>query len=302
MGSATVQLKELMKAPTLSVKPEQVKFPTLASPKLDGLRGAHFGDSVVSKTLKRFRNEFTHELYARTAFTNFDGELVVGLPYGGDVIRRSYSGVMSRDGVPDVKWFLFDDFTLPHATFKARQQMLMKRVHNLPASLRKRVEVLEQRLINSLPELLSYEADMLRVGYEGLMLRDPMGPYVGKRCTLREGWLLKFKRFEDKEAIITGFEEGSVNENERKADGKRRTLRAGLRPSGMVGTILAKDVESGEPIRCAPGRLTHDERIQMMLQPKKFIGMEFTYRRFPTGTYAAPRFPTFQTFRNSDRV
>ena len=303
MESAIVYLpKEPMKAPSASVKPEEVKFPVLASPKLDGLRALHIKSGIVSKTFSRFRNDYTHTLFQRSEYASFDGELIVGLPYGGDVIRRTYSGVMSKDGCPDVKWYLFDDFSIPDTTFRVRQQMLRKRVRNLPAALRKRVEVLEQRIIGSLGELLSYEADMLRMGYEGLMLRDPTGPYVDKRCTMRDGWIQKFKRFEDKEAFITGFEEGSINGNERKADGKRRTLRAGMRPSGMVGTILAKDKETGEPIRVAPGRLSHEERFQMLAQPKKFIGLEFTYRRFPTGTYAAPRFPTFQTFRNSERV
>jgi len=279
-----------MKAPSESVKLEDVKFPVLASYKLDGYRASYHDGQILSKNLKLFRNVHVNEVFSnRPALENLDGELIVGLPYGEDTIRRTNSGLTSTDGAPDVTWWVFDDFTAPKIGFKERYAAVSERAAGLP-----QVKVLPHKLVKSAAELLKLEEHALGKGYEGLMLRDPAGPYKFGRSTPKEGWLFKFKRFVDAEAVVLRVEEGSINGNEKKADGTRHALKAGMTPSGLIGTIIGMDLKTGREIRVAPGRLSHEERKL----PCNFINKVFTYRSFPTGSVNAPRFPTFQTFRD----
>jgi len=43
---------------------------------------------------------------------------------------------------------------------------------------------------------------VIKLGGEGIMIKDPKSLYEGKRSN----YLLKVKKFDDAEAIITGFE------------------------------------------------------------------------------------------------
>jgi len=279
-----------MKAPSESVKLEDVRVPIWASYKLDGYRASHHGDTVLSKSLQVFRNAHVQRLYANPALANLDGELIVGEPYGEDVIRRTNSGLTRAEGTPDVTWWVFDDFTNPTLPFHIRHSAAKARVKALGLP---HVKLLTHKALKTIQELVDLEQHAIDKGYEGLMLRDPDGPYKFGDATHREGWMFKFKRFTDAEAVVYAVEEGNVNGNEKKEDGTRRTLKAGMTPSGMVGTLLCKDLETGAKIRVAPGKLTHAER-QL---PCTFLGQIITYRVFPTGTINAPRFPRFHAFR-----
>ena len=46
---------------------------------------------------------------------------------------------------------------------------------------------------------------VIKLGGEGIMIKDPKSKYEGKRSD----FLLKVKKFDDAEAIVTGYEEGS---------------------------------------------------------------------------------------------
>lgn len=72
--------------------------------------------------------------------------------------------------------------------------------------------------IGSAAELAAYKEKCLSEGYEGVMVRDPAGPYKCGRSTVREGWLLKIKRFEDGEAEVLETYEGMSNYNEAGVD------------------------------------------------------------------------------------
>ena len=58
------------------------------------------------------------------------------------------------------------------------------------------------KVINDYDQILDYEKRILEDGFEGVMLRSPLGKYKMGRSTLKEGILLKLKRFEDAEATV----------------------------------------------------------------------------------------------------
>lgn len=284
-----------LKAPGESIKIEDIKFPVLASYKLDGFRGSHHGGTVLSKTLKKFPNYYVQEIFDDRKLKHLDGELVVGKPFGEDVVRRTTSGLMSREGEPAVTWWVFDDFSEPGLPFHIRHSQTAARVKALNNPY---VWLLPHKRIKTATELLRLEEHALDRGYEGLMLRNPSGVYKFGTATARENIIFKFKRFVDAEAVVLSVEEGSINGNEKKADGKRRTLKSGMTPNGMIGTLICMDIKTGKEVRVAPGKLSHAERKL----PCTFLGAVITYRSFPTGTVNAPRFPRFHTFRDVTTV
>jgi len=98
---------------------ENITYPCLVSPKLDGVRAIVRHGQVVSRTLKPIPNTHVQRLFGRAALEGLDGELIIGDPTAEDVYRKTVSGVMSEDGKPEVKFYVFD-IVLPALGYKAR--------------------------------------------------------------------------------------------------------------------------------------------------------------------------------------
>jgi len=275
--------------------PSKLKFPVLVSPKLDGLRCIIRGGRAVSRNLKPFRNAWVQGIIGISSLEGLDGELIVGEPNVGHVLNRTQSGIMSTEGEPDFKFHIFDNVEVNHLSFMQRHATLRGFYHS-------HIEVVPHVTVHSSKELLEYEQKTLLHGYEGVMIRGINAPYKYGRATSSEHSLFKFKRFRDGEAIVTGIEEGTINENaaERDALGqsKRSSHTANLKPAGRVGTILGTDLISGEYLNISPGRMTHDMRQFYFEHPAKLIGSIIKYKSFDYGSLDAPRFTTYQAHRD----
>lgn len=81
----------------------KAKFPYLASPKIDGIRFLMVNGVAVSRTFKPIRNKYIQSILSQTLSDGIDGELTVGNSF-----QSSTSGIMSIDGEPDFKVWLFD--------------------------------------------------------------------------------------------------------------------------------------------------------------------------------------------------
>ena len=84
----------------------KLRFPLLASAKLDGVRAVVRDGVVFSRSNKPIPNAYVQSLFSK--YTHFDGELIVGDPTSKACYRDTVSGVMSVDGEPDVKLYVFD--------------------------------------------------------------------------------------------------------------------------------------------------------------------------------------------------
>lgn len=284
-----------MLAATLA-DPSKLKFPVMVSPKLDGLRCIIRDGQAVSRNLKPFRNEHVQRMLGnRPELEGLDGELVVGEPNVGHVLNRTQSGIMSTEGRPDFRFHIFDNTGWPNAEFHLRHASLYEFEHSL-------LEIVPHLTVHSTQELLEYEQKTLLHGFEGVMIRGINAPYKYGRATHSEHSLFKFKRFRDGEALVTGIEEGVINQNiaERDALGqsKRSSHQANLRPAGRVGTILGTDLKTGEQLNISPGRMTHDMRQFYFENPAKLIGSIVKYKSFDYGSLDAPRFTTYQAHRD----
>lgn len=275
--------------------PEQLVFPLVASPKLDGIRCIIHNGIAMSRNLKPIRNTFIQEELQGLP-DGLDGELIVGEPNQGLVLNRTVSGVMSEAGRPEFKFFVFDLAHEPGA-FTRRFAQLKRLKHE-------RLSIVPHDPISSSAMLADYERTILGEGFEGIMVRDPYGLYKHGRSTLRDRILGKLKRFTDGEIFITNIIEGSRNENEQTrgalGESTRSMAQAGMVPSGLVGTILGNDTKTNQSLQVSPGRMTHDMRKYFMEHPEQIVGRIAHYRVFAYGSVNTPRFPTFQCFREDN--
>ena len=81
---------------------KKLRFPLLASQKLDGVRATMQKNCLLSRTLKPIPNANVQELFNGLP-DGIDGELVVGDPLAPDAYRKTVSLVMSDDKPLD--WF-----------------------------------------------------------------------------------------------------------------------------------------------------------------------------------------------------
>jgi len=235
-------------------KPENIRFPVMVSPKLDGIRCLVIDGELRSRTLKPIPNAHINKVLEAFPFP-FDGELIVGDPNNPLTWNETQSGVMSRDGEPDFIYHVFDHHT-PQARPFAQRFDDVHRLHaSLPDFYKRFIKVVPHEHVTNLEGLVSWENNYVGAGYEGLMIRSLDGHYKWGRSTEKQGGLIKMKRFHDAEARIVGFVERMHNENEQTRDNlglaKRSTHKANKTPMGTLGAfvceILASKLDSTLP-------------------------------------------------------
>jgi DNA ligase-1 len=288
-----VNFKPLLSATLTDKELEKLTYPVLVSPKLDGLRCLIQNGQAVSRNLKPFRNKHVQEVLAGLP-DGLDGELIVGSPNEGHVLNRTQSGIMSEDGQPDFTYWIFDNYAAKGAFFDRYDSLLdISHPH---------VKVVVHYGVSSLEDLLLNEKLFLEHNYEGLMVRGPSSKYKEGRATLNEQILGKLKRFRDGEAEIMSIEQGWHNMNEQTTDAlgraKRSNHMANKVGNGQVGTIIGRDLATEQIIQISPGRMTVDMRQHYWERPAELIGKIAKYKTFDYGTLDAPRFSTFQAFRD----
>lgn len=281
---------------------DELQFPLLCSPKLDGIRCNVIEGKCLSRTLKELPSVHVQKLFGVCG--ELDGEIIVGNPCDEDVYNRTQSHVMSVDKEHDDFRFYVFDFNVEWAA-KTPYTDRLNIAEEMVNLYRKtyphlRIEMVEQVLCNSLQELWDFEAKCLAEGYEGIMMRDPNGVYKHGRGTFKQGIIYKLKRFADDEGIIVDFIEGTNNNNTKETDergySKRSTAKEGLTASGLLGTFIVDF--NGELINVAPGKFTHTERKDIWDNKDKFVGSILKFRHFPRGVKELPRFPRAIGFRN----
>lgn len=274
----------------------EIKGTQLCSPKLDGIRCVILEGKALTRNLKEVPNKHIRSELFKTGVTFLDGELIVGAPTGNDVMNRTASGVMSADGEPDWTYFVFDYLRVPELSFEWRYNDACRLVNNLRHP---RIKIVPHEYL-AFDQLQSYADRMLAKGYEGIMLRSPNAPYKFGRSTAKEGGLLKYKMFADREATIVGFVEQMHNANEQTRDelgrAKRSKRKAGMVATGKLGALVCELDKTTTRFEIGTG-LTDSQRIEMWRNRKALIGKQvtFTYQDFtPAGV---PRFPSFKAVR-----
>ena len=278
---------------------DKINFPVYTSTKFDGIRALVIDSVVYSRSLKPIRNKYVQKLFGKPEYNGMDGELVVGDVYAKDVFQKTTSGVMSAEGEPDVKFYVFDICNRPEETFTARRFILHNKLKNLPSD--SKVVMLQQHYVETLYDLQQYLEDERIKGGEGLICRNPDGKYKYGRSTPKEQLSVKLKFFTDSEFEVIGFEERMHNTNEAKTNElgytERSSCKENLIPMNTLGSLVLKYGDS--EFRCGTG-FSDAQRDQIWENKESYLGKLASIRYMSVGQVILPRVSSFQGFRDED--
>src|SRR6187455_1732539 len=163
--------------PLLASPAEDLTFPLYVSIKIDGIRCCmRPGLGAVSRQLKPIPNDYIRTiLNADEALRHCDGELLTFTNGKMDDFNMVQSKVMTKQGTPDFKFFMFDFFQTPEMPYDLRRQ-------NIPHG-REFTKVVTQMMVYNREELDAIEAKAVEDGWEGLIARSIGGHYKYGRST-----------------------------------------------------------------------------------------------------------------------
>lgn len=272
----------------------RVQYPVLASPKLDGVRGLVLDGRLVSRSLKEFPNKHVMSLFSHRELNGLDGELILGDPAANDAYRRTNSAVSREEWTPDVKFWVFDKMPFG-TTGEYWQRLEAARQVQFPNVLMVPTELIENEAT-----LLKLEAEYLKLGYEGVMLRSVDGLYKPGRSSTSEGYLLKLKRFQDSEAIILEVIEGLSNQNVARINTlgltERSSHKANQKLTGWMGSLRVRDIKTKIEFNIGTG-FDADDRAWFWKHRTTVVGELVKYQSQLVGVKDKPRFPSYMGLR-----
>lgn len=276
---------------------ELIHFPMLASTKLDGIRAVVLNGQLLSRKLKPIPNKYTRSLFEHPEYEGLDGELIVGSPTDPKCFNKTTSGVMSEDGEPEVHFYVFDQ--IPEYCGMNSDTPFSKRYKDLTPL--DHVILVEQQLVSNYEELSSFEEKCLTEGYEGVIIKSPDSPYKYGRSTIREGYMLKIKRYQDSEARILSVEELMSNTNEATINKLGKTERSnhkeGMVPQNTLGALVVEDIKTKVQFHIGTG-FDQELRDKLWADKGSLIGKIVKYKYFGYGQVDKPRHPVFLGFRD----
>jgi DNA ligase-1 len=282
---------------------DTLRWPMIASPKLDGIRAIWFNGQFYSRTLKPIPNgaltkamqEFCNKVGDR--LNGLDGELVQGDPTSPLTFNSTTRAVMAAGaGIEGLRFHVFDR-VVPGTGFEERLQAIPK----IDSSL---VTVVPQTYVGSRGEMEELEEQYVVEGYEGLIVRNPKMHYKMGRSTANEQGLIKIKRFMDSEAVVIGFEELMHNANEATVDERGYTKRSSHKvnqvPTGRLGALIVRweSIKERKTLVINIGSgFTDAERQQIWDNRHDYIGAICRFKFLAVGMLEAPRHAVFMGWR-----
>lgn len=284
----------------------KIVYPVMVQNKTDGCRGIHLTGQFTGRSLKPHKNRALTAFYSQPEFKGLDGELFVGdNPAAQDLCRKTSSVCSTITSKEVPSYMVFDLIEDTPAPYKVRLESARDRVKELNKKFPDHnIQLVRSVHVGTKALLDHYEAEWLAEGYEGVILRAPDGAYKEGRSTVKEGGLLRIKRFTDAEALVWGITEGTINNNAATTNELGRTERSShqenLVPNGMVGNLLCKDLVSGLSITVGAGNMDHATRKHYFENQGEIVGKVIKYKSFMHGVKDKPRFPTFICLRDAE--
>ena len=297
---------------------DQVRFPCIVQPKIDGVRALNLNGTLTGRSLKKFEGFGVTEMWSLPQFRWLDGEMTLGnKPNCGERLCSMTTGAMGRfkdvAEPPDLHWWVFDYLADPSLPYDARYTLLeMKvkelrdyfRIHLVPRSVRVGTRGLLDTTI----------AEFFDQGYEGTIIRNPEAPYKPGRATQKGQELWRVKPWADAEILVTGVSEGEVNTNEAKKNALGRTERssakAGMVANNQIGSIqgvMLADFHDpftgkllfpkGLDVTVGSGEMTVNEAEYYFKNQKEIVGHVVKFKHMTHGVKDKPRFPIYMSHR-----
>jgi len=314
--------------PTLAVdatgKLDSLSYPKYASTKFDGIRViAHPQLGLVSRSLKPIQNKQLQEKFkfiadiAKKDGIYLDGELYSPNLTFQEITRAvmtkdfsdpktikkimkefGYTKTMSSDIytsklLNNIKFYCFDMYDGITDEFNMRLDLIEAQFEGVSD-----VVIVKQGFVNSPEEVMQMFDAVLKLGYEGLILRSPDSPYKFGRSTLKEEYMLKVKPFKSFDLKITDVIERMENlnesfKNELGSSTKRNTV-ADKKGTGLAACF--ETVYNGLPMKVTITG-TEDFRRSIWSNKESFIGKMMEVKGMTVGAKDVLRHPVFLRFR-----
>lgn len=298
---------------------DQVKFPCIVQPKIDGVRALNLNGTLTGRSLKPFEGYGVTEFFSKKNFVGLDGEMTLGSkPNCTNRLCSLTTGAMGRfkdvTEMPDLHWWVFDLIAedTRHREYLRRYEMLRHWVEN--TLKHPRVHLVPMTIVKNAAELQVRIARNFDLGYEGTIIRNPEAPYKEGRATQKGQELWRVKPWADAEILVTGVSEGEVNTNEAKKNALGRTERssakAGMVANGQIGSIqgvMLADFHDpftgkllfpkGLEVTVGSGELTVAEAEHYFKNQKEIVGHIVKFKHMTHGVKDKPRFPTYMSHR-----
>ena len=242
----------------------------LVSEKLDGLRG--FVDLAAGEIMSRTGKTFSVPPKYKEMI------LEIGLPLDGELFcgrgnfDQASSVVRKKIGI-EKEWetltFQVFDFIDENRTFAERYEILKTKI---PAD-HPFIKLVEQTVVQQTDDLDMMLDDAVKIGCEGLMLKDGSSHYEFKRSKS----ILKLKRMQDDEAIVLVIEKGKGKNSER------------------MGQVVCRWKNNDVEFKVGTG-FSDEQRENPPFKKGDIITVKF----FELTKTGAPRFPVFKCVRNDN--
>lgn len=309
---------------------DQLVFPVIASPKLDGIRTISSGNMLYTRSMKKINSKYLQDYFndvikkdpGLTIPYTFDGELTCGYPgqaADADIFNKTTSAVMSHDAETPCTYWIFDLLEEMSLDYLYRLEKLNDRVQELNVYIEDVMgkhneeqpilfRMLPYKFCNSVEDVLNYEIKCLSDGYEGIMLRNPSQRYKCGRSSInpKQQHLLKLKRFADAEAIVVSCDELMHNNNEATKDAFGRTERSvhkeNLSGGDTLGALVVKGLGGtfdGVQFKIGTG-FSSQLRNSLWASRESLIGKTVVFKYQECGVKDAPRFPVYKGFRGDE--
>jgi len=283
---------------------DKAQYPLWGFPKLDGVRASNYNGKLLARSMEPHENLFTTNKYSGPLFSGLDGELVVGSPIAEDVLNKTSSATRTINWEGNISWYVFDfigNCINTNPSYEERYNALLYVVED--SNLAKHnVYVLNYKIVNSKEEAIDFYKSCLTEGYEGAIFRNPKAKRKNGRSSVKYNDFLRAKPQSDKEARIVSVYEAMENRNEAKTNALGRTERSSHKENlvgkNTLGGMVGIDLETGQQINIAPGKLLHSEREHLWHNQQEIVGKIVKYRSMDKGVKDKPRFARFISFRS----
>jgi DNA ligase-1 len=273
----------------------KLKYPVLATPKLDGIRCLVIKGRAVSRKFKPIPNDYIRQTIETCHNSlELDGEIMIP-----NRTFNELSGDVRRiDGRPtNFEYHVFDYIKNGLSKAYADRVADLVALQHCSPFVKKVIPV----AVDNPDDLTKFEEKCLVEGFEGIMVRSFFSPYKCGRSTENEGYLLKIKRFEDEEACVIGYEELMHNDNVATQDAFGRTERSShqenLRGAGVLGKLECRRISNQVDFGIGTG-FDAKTRAELWAKRDQLIGKVVKFKHQPSGADERPRFPVFLGFRD----
>jgi ATP-dependent DNA ligase len=264
---------EPMLAHNYTDRGNDIEFPCFLQPKLDGVRALYHNNKFWSRN----GNEFVHLQVLKDELSNLsndiilDGELysysmsfqkLVGL------VKKKYLTKSDEQDMDNLLVYVVYDI-VSDDDYKDRLKTLTKLFKNKF----NKVELLKTEICHSPDDIPLFLAKYEKEGFEGLIVRNKIGSYIGGRSVN----LQKLKSFVDSEFEIIDYTEGT---------GKDK---------GCV--IWICKTPNNKEFKVRPS-LPNEERKWYFDHGPEFVGKLLTVKYQSLSTNGIPRFPVGLTIRD----